>query len=450
MKNLSRRTFLKSASAATAGAIFIPSMISCSPNNKLKFAVIGIGGRGGANWNQIPKEDVVAICDVNEKEIEAHGAKFPNAKVYSDYRKLYDEMSNEFDAVLVSTPDHNHFPAAMVAMQLGKHIYVEKPLAHNIWQVRTLKKAAKHYGVVSQMGNQGHTTNGIRLVKEWYEAGVLGEVKEVHAWQGKTEFKPGAFWRLPDSYPPQKHKIPSYFDWDCWLGPAADRPFNRAYAPAAWRAWYDFGNGQLGDWACHTLDAPFWALDLGSPHTVVGEKRGERYDNNFVSEATKVTFEFGARGNKAPVTMTWAEDYPKLAVRPEWGIEELPWSGMIMIGDKNTLITGGRPNDARLLMPEEEYAEFLKNAPDKTIPRVKEERPVEEWTDAIRNNTLPGSNFDYAADLTEMALVGALAHRFGGKIDFDSKNMKITNRAEINAHVKEPMRDGWKYGEGLL
>ena len=185
MKNLSRRSFLKSTSAATAGILIIPNLYGYSANDRLNIAVIGVGGRGRANWGKVPKENIVAMCDVDDKLAADGFNACPNAKKYKDFRVMFDEMANEIDAVIISTPDHTHFAATMIAMELGKHVYVEKPLAHNIWQLRTMKKAANHYGIISQMGNQGHTTNGIRLIKEWYDAGVLGQVKEVHGWLGK-------------------------------------------------------------------------------------------------------------------------------------------------------------------------------------------------------------------------------------------------------------------------
>ncbi|WP_299580865.1 Gfo/Idh/MocA family oxidoreductase [uncultured Sunxiuqinia sp.] len=449
MKNFSRRSFMKSASAATAGIVFIPNMIRCSPSDRLNFAVIGVGGRGAASWTQVPAESIVAMCDVDDRMSAKGFEARPNAKKYKDFRVMFDEMANDIDAVIIATPDHTHFPAAMAAMELGKHVFVEKPLAHNIWQLRTLQKAAKHYGVVSQMGNQGHTTNGIRLTKEWYEAGVLGEVKEVIAWQGKINFEKDGYFGKPTTFPPQEQKVPEGLDWNLWQGPVPERPFNNLYAPRTWRGFYDYGNGKLGDWCCHTLDAPFWALDLGLPHTVEAIVTDPVPDHSFVAEESLVTWQFAARGNKAPVTMKWYEGFEKPVVRPEWGVDELPGSGMIMIGDKKTLITGGRPNDARLLVPEVEMKEFLKNPPAQTIPRVGEEKPVQEWVDAIKNGTLPGSNFDYSASLMEMAQVGVLAQRFGGRLDYDAQNMKITNRPELDDYIKEPVREGWSYGENL-
>lgn len=449
MKNLSRRTFLQSTSAAGLGVLFIPNFISCAPSTQLKYAVIGVGGRGEANWGKVPVESIVAMCDVDDKHAAEGFKKFPNAKKYKDFRVMFDEMANEIDAVIITTPDHTHFPAAMAAMELEKHIYVEKPLAHNIWQLRTLQKAAKHYGVVSQMGNQGHTTNGIRLIKEWYEAGVLGEVKEVIAWQGKIDFERDGYFAKPNSFPPETQKIPDSLDWDLWTGPAAKKNFNNIYAPKTWRAFYDFGNGKLGDWACHTLDAPFWALELGMPHTVKGTVPNPIPDHSFVAEESLVEWQFGARGNKAPVTIKWYEGIAKPEIRPEWKIDKLPDNGMIMIGDKKTLYTGGRPNNPRLLVPDEEWEAFLMNAPDQTFTRVGEEKPVQEWVDAIKNGTLPGSNFDYSAKLTEMTAIGTIAQRFGGQLDYDAKNIKITNRPELDNYIKEPVRKGWAYGENL-
>ena len=180
-------------------------------------------------------------------------------------------------------------------------------------------------------------------------------------------------------------------DWDLWLGPAADRPFNNAYAPKSWRGFYDFGNGQLGDWSCHTLDGPFWSLDLGMPHTVEGVVPNPIPDHSFVAEESIVTYQFNARGEKEPVTLKWYEGGAKPEIRSEWGIDQLDNSGMLMIGEKKTLLTGGRPNNPKLLVSDEEWNEFLKNAPEKTIPRIGEEKPVAEWVDAIKNNTLPGS-----------------------------------------------------------
>ncbi len=450
MKNHSRRSFLKTVSATSLGAMFIPGLMSFSPSSRLNFAVIGVGGRGKASWSKVPLESIVAMCDVDDRMSAEAFKTCPNSKKYKDFRLMFDEMANEIDAVIIATPDHTHFPAAMVAMELGKHVFVEKPLAHNIWQLRTMKKAAEYYGIVSQMGNQGHTTEGIRSIKEWYEAGVLGEVREVIAWQGKINYEKDKYFSRPETIPPQVHEVPEGLDWDLWQGPASERPFNNLYAPRTWRSFYDFGNGKLGDWCCHTLDAPFWALDLGLPQTVKAKVKGMASDHSYVAEESLVTWKFAARENRAPVEMKWLEGFKKPKVKREWGIDELPKSGMLMIGDKKTLMTGSRPDKPKLLVPDEEWNEFIKNPPAQTIPRVGENKPVQEWIDAIKNDTLPGSNFNYAASLMEMAQVGVLAQRFGGTIKYDAGNMKAIGRPELDAYIKEPVRPGWAYGDGLL
>ena len=447
MYPISRRNFLRSASAVTAGAVIIPSFMSCSPNKKINVAIVGVGGRGKAQWSACTNENVVAMCDVDDKRAAEGYEAYPNAKRYKDFRKMLDEMGNQIDAVMISTPDHTHFPAAMAAMQLGKHVFVEKPLAHNIWQLRTLQKAAHHYKVITQMGNQGHATDGIRSVKEWVDAGILGDVKEVLAWFDGPDFGPNKYFDKPDQFPPAGEPVPAGLDWDLWLGPAAERPYSHYYVPKTWRGFYDFGNGELGDWACHTLDAPFWSLDLGMPEVVETEFHSGAPES-FLPDQSILRFEFPQRGNKPPVTLKWHEGGLKPENRPEWNLPELTGSGMIMIGEKHNIITGGRPNDARLMMPEEEWDNWVANEmPEPTIPRVPD-GPQKEFLDAVKGDgPLPGSNFDYATRLTEMAAVGVLSQRFNTRIEYDDKNMKVTNHPEMDRYIKEPVRQGWSYGE---
>lgn len=449
MNSISRRRFLRSTAAMAAGTAIIPNLISCSPSRKINIAIIGVGGRGKAQWSECTEENVVAMCDVDQQRAREGFNAYPNAKKYKDYRKMFDEMGSQIDAVMVSTPDHSHFPAAMAAMQLGKHVYVEKPLAHNVWQLRTLKKAAHHYNVITQMGNQGHATDGIRRVKEWVDAGIIGEVKEVLAWFNGPEFGPDKYFEKTDSYPPSEQPIPDGLDWNLWLGPAAERPFNSAYVPKSWRGFYDFGNGELGDWACHTLDAPFWSLDLGMP-TATECTFNSGAPQGFLPDKSIIQFEFPQRGNKPPVTLKWHEGGLKPENRPEWKLDELPKSGMIMIGEKQNIITGGRPNNAQLMMPKEEWDAWVKNEmPAPTIPRI-EGGPQQEFLRAVKDEgPLPGSNFDYATELTEMAALGVLAQRFNTRIEYDAANMKVTNHEAMENYIKEPMREGWRYGEEL-
>lgn len=457
MKNLSRRSFAKTAVAASAGFMIVPNLYGYSANRKLNLAFIGAGGRAGANLRGcdikndkgLPTNNIVALCDVSDDKAADGYNAYPKARRFTDFRRMFDEMEKKIDAVVVSTPDHTHFAATMAAMELGKHVYVEKPLAHNIWQLRTLKKAAKHYGVISQMGNQGHTTEGIRRVKEWYDAGVLGNVTEVIAWFNGPHFREDGYFLKPDNFPPSKETMPSGLDWDSWLGPVSNRSYSHFYLPRFWRGWYEFGNGELGDWACHTLDAPFWSLDLGMP-TSVDSIAKAGVGNDFVSDQSLMQFNFPARGDKPPVTLRWYEGGLKPENRPEWLLEELPQSGMIMVGDKKSLITGGRPNKPKLLVTEEEWMEFSKAMPEKTIPRVAEEDPQGEWIRALKEEgPMCGSTFEYASDLTEMALVGVMSQRFHTRIEYDAENMKVTNHPDFDQFVKEPVREGWSYGENL-
>ena len=432
---------------AATGLSLLPGLAACKPG-KLNIAFIGVTGRGKDHWTDVMTENVVALCDVSDAAT-AEGAKtFPKARLFKDFRVMFDQVGKDIDAVIIATPDHIHFAAAMVAMQLGKHVYVEKPLSHNIWQIRTLRKAAKHYGVINTMGIQGHATMGIRYVKEWYEAGILGEVKEVLAWFEGPEFDPKGYFTKPDNYPPKEEPVPAGFDWDLWVGPAKMRPYSHFYLPRFWRSWYDFGNGGLGDWGCHTLDAPNWALNLGLPLSVEPVLRSPSPEG-FVSDKSVLKFDFAARGNKPPVKLTWFDGGEKPENRPEWGLKTMPGRGMIMVGEKVSLLTGGRPANPKLLIPDADWDHFTKNLPKETIPRV-EGGPVVEWIRAIKGTgPIPGSNFEYSGPLSETAAVGILAQRFNTKIEWDAANMKVTNHPELDAWVKEPVREGWSYGEDL-
>ena len=445
-----RRSFLKSSSAALTGAFVLPHFnigrAGASANSRVNVAAIGVGGRGAANWGACRGENIVALCDLSDKSAAGAFRQNPNAKRFKDFRVMLDKLGDEIDGVLVSTPDHTHFVAALSAMQMGKHIYIEKPLVHNVWEARTLRKAARHYGVISQMGNQGHATDGIRSIKEWYEAGVLGNVREVHAWLNGPTFN-GRYFARPKQYPPAAQNVPDGFDWDLWLGPAKDRPYNDSYAPRTWRGWWEFGGGLLGDWACHTIDAPFWALDLGMPTSVDIAQRAPS-PAGLISDRSKVTYQFPERGGRPAVKMTWYEGGLKPDLRPEWGIEALPGTGMIMVGDGLSLMTGGRPNDPKLL-PDPDWKAFQESPVPKTIPRI-EGGPQAEWLAAIKGDgPVPGSNFDYAAELSEVVLLGVLAQRYNESFRWDAKAMKITDKPHLNAHVREPARKEWKMGDDL-
>ncbi len=447
----SRRRFLASTTAVTAGAFVVPRFSIGKPgpsaNSGLYLAFIVVGGRSAVNLQSLSGENVVALCDVDDREAAESFGKFPKARRFRDFREMLDRMGKEIDGVVISTPDHTHYAATMASMELGKHVFCEKPLTHSVWEARMLKQGARHYKVVSQMGNQGHATEGIRYMKEWYEAGALGQVSEVHAWLSGPNFG-SRYFAKAESHPPAATPVPDHLDWDLWLGPVArDIPYNPIYVPKRWRGYYDFGGGLLGDWSCHTLDGPFWALELGAPKRVEAVKR-EGDDSLVCPDSSVIRFDFPARGDKAPVSLTWYDGGNRPENRKEWGLEKLGDEGMIMSGDKASLLSGTRPDSPRLI-PAELWNDFRRNLPEKTIPRVKGGH-YREWTSAIKGDgPTPGSSFDYAAELTEMVLVGVLAQRFGGVIDYDAANMKITNRPELDIYLKPPVREGWEYGKGI-
>lgn len=459
-----RRTFLKT-SAAAAAALSLPrfaiGQAGGSANGKLNVACIGIGNRGFFCISELMKDDrvnIVAVCDVDKVLVDATYKRAAELKekseltcpdltsvpLFADYREMFAQMGDKIDAVTVSTPDHHHYPATMMAIQRGKHVYVEKPLTHSVGEARALREAAKKKGIVSQMGNQGRATDGIRLMKEWVEAGVLGDVREVNAWSpafGERYFK------RPTVLPPATDPVPSTLNWDLWLGPADKRPFSALYTQEKWRGWWDFGNGMLGDWACHTLDGPFWALELGAPSSV--EATVSAVSQYTSPETAVVTYKFPARGKRPAVTLKWYEGNGQKPPAPKTWEDDpkkpgLPDRGMFMVGDKNTLFAPiGRPDSPRLI-PTAAMESFKTNRPAPTIPRVRG-GPMKEWLDAIlKVGPTPGSNFEYAVPLSEMVLLGVVAVKTGRKIEWDAKSGRITNDPSLNKHIAIHAREGWK------
>ena len=446
----SRRSFLKAGATVAAGSLlpnFSIGRSGPSALSRLNVAFIGAGGVIDQAIDGCRGENYVAFCDVDDDRAAPTYAMFPDARRFRDYRDMLERLEYQIDAVVISTPDHHHFAAAYLAMAMGKPVFVQKPLTHDIWQARTLKKAAHYYDVITQMGNQGHTTEGIRLVKEWYDADTIGHVTEVHAWFDGPNFG-GPFFHMPETFPPRETPVPKALDYDVWLGPVSRRNFSPEYHPLTWRGWWDFGCGELGDWACHTLDAPFWALELGMPERV------SVIEEDFVNEvycprSSHLVFEFPARGEKPSVKLHWYDGGMKPSAEniPEWPEgEEVPNQGMVMIGEKHTLMTGARPNSPRLINPEL-WTEFRQNPPEKTIPRVRG-GPFQEWIRAIKGDgPLPGSNFDYAADLTEMSLVGVLAQRTNRTVEYDAATMEIINHDDMGDMIRQPARAGWDFGK---
>ncbi len=446
-----RRHFLKTAALATLSA---PNLLRAQNTpQKIRVACVGIGQMGNGAVQASLDEEIVAFCDVDWRPLGKRSAheiaqKHPKVPQFTDFREMLDKLGSQIDAVLISTPDHTHFPAAMAAMQAGKHVFVQKPLAHSIWQVRTLQKAAHKYGVQTVMGNQGHCWEGIRLVKEWFEAGILGDVKEVHCWTDRPLGHVG-FLNPPPSSAPTPEPIPEGVSWDLWQGPVATRDYSSKFMPQAWRGWWDYGCGGLGDIGCHCLDAPFWTLQLGMPEKVevVEQKPGPL--KAYTAPQSHIIFHFPARGPLPPVKLHWYEG--GLLPAPLPGMTKgLPDNGMIMVGSKETLFSDGMRVQSPQLWPRERMTPLVDLLKKRPLPRSVAGDPIGELFAAIRG-TIPhaGSHFDYACPLTELVNVGVLAIRSGKTLEWDAPNMKVKDAPEFDPWIKEPTREGWSYGTDL-
>ena len=425
-----------------------------SANGKLNIAFIGSGG-----WiAQQPykqgcsEENLVAFCDVDRNQCAENMKNWrTNQPFFDDFRVMLDKMHKEIDAVVVSTPDHTHFAATQMAMERGIHVYTQKPLAHNLWQCRTLAKSKERYKVITQMGNQGHADDGIRNSVEAVRAGVIGKVSRVLCRNDGPDMG-GTHFGNPAMMPPPASALPDGLAWDLWLGPTAKREFYRDYLPQKWRAFYDFGSGMLGDFGCHTFDTPVWALDLDPP-TVVECLYREKSLEGLIPKSSHIRFHFPAKGARGPVILDWfdgAPDWKRAGQIETFGAEQDALVGRAcwLLGTKGLLGCGthaGQP----ILFPEAVRQEWKTNPPPKTIPRVAG-GPFREWMRAIKGEgPEPGSNFKVSANLTEIILLGVLAQRFNTRIEWDTKSGRITNHPEFNAFVKEPVREGWRFGENL-
>lgn len=445
---MNRRTTIKTALAAGAA---LPSIVKAGANNRLNVAFIGVGNIGKMAFTELENENWVALCDVDQTYIDAAKAEHPQAagaKTFRDFRVMFDKLGREIDAVCVSTPDHTHFVASMWALEQGKHVCTQKPLTYTIWEARALRQAAaKQKGLVTNMANQGHTYDGIRQVREWLECGLIGDVGQVHAWEKGPTWGNSWFDKSP-VYPPAEEPVPASLEWDLWLGPLADRPFSSYYHPKKWRSMWETGTGMLGDWFCHTCDGPVWALGLYDPDYVELVSKGGNNHTAIIPDRSVIKWHFAARDGKPPCDLYWhdGELVPSIPDRWSWG--KLPERGSFFMGTENTLYLDERSNNPRLAN-RDDMIEFKKTGyPPEKYPRIRQKGPFAEWAAAIKGEAAtPGSNFDYAARLTEVALLGVLAQRFGGRIDWDSCKGRITNREQLNDYVRRPVRAGWEVGQ---
>ncbi|MHC4111613.1 MAG: Gfo/Idh/MocA family protein [Planctomycetota bacterium] len=443
-QHISRRRFL-TATATTAAVTIVPRHVLGGPRNippseKLNIAGIGIGGMGKGNLRQLESENIVALCDVDHNYAAGTFKRYPKAKVYTDFRKMLDKQKG-IDAVVIATPDHTHAVISMEAMRRGKHVYCQKPLTHDVYESRMLAKTAKETGVATQMGIQGHSGEGIRLIREWIEDGAIGEIREVDAWCSLSYYPFGHTWwsskwsRRPKETP----TVPSTLDWDLWLGPAPKRPYHQAYHPGVWRCWWDFGCGMMGDRGAHTLDPVFWALKLGHPTSVEATSVDLNKDTHPV--ASIVTYKFPSRGDLPTVKLTW---YDGLRAPRPVDIEDgrrlgNVEGGVLFKGSKGKLMAGVYGEGARLI-PESRMKEYKQ--PQKTIPRVKGSHEM-DWVRACKDGKPAGADFEYSGPLTEVCLLGNVARQVDARIEWDAKNMKVTNLPEANKYVRTQYREGW-------
>ena len=440
-KRISRRTFVSGAGNAALAFTIVPRHVLGrgyrAPSDTLSVACIGIGGMGANDVKGMSVEHIYALCDVDQHQGEGSFNAFPQAKRYTDYREMLAKEKDNIDVVTVTTPDHSHAPAAMLAMKAGKATYVQKPLARLIGEVRALEDAARKYKVPTQMGNQGHAREGTRQIREWVEAGAIGTVKEVHFWTNRP------IWPQAIDRPLEDYHVPPWLDWDLWLGPAPERPYHPAYAPFKWRGWWDFGCGALGDMACHIMDAAFWTLQLKYPQRVEVE-----YSALYTETApriSRITYDFPARGNRPAVRLVW-RDGSLFPPKPDEVPDNEPWpptddGGQVWYGTDGKLHAGTYGDGPRLLDPKKQQ-EITANPPPIKYPRT--DGVYAEFIKAIKSGGTGGSAFDlHSGPLSEMVLLGNLAIRVGRNLELNPETGEVTNCKIPDALIKPSYRAGW-------
>lgn len=446
MKNYdsSRRHFLQQSSLVGGAAILAPRCILAqAESKKLRLAFIGVGGRGLGNLTTMTKDpevQVVALCDVNSNNLESAHKKFPDARTYKDFRKLY-EKTDDIDGVVVSTTEHTHAYATLPALRLGKHVYCEKPLTHNVAEARLITEAAAKAGVVTQMGTQMHASPNYHRVVELVQSGAIGHVTAAHVWvsrawglQSEEDSVVNSDKVYVTERPSEIMEPPPNLDWDLWLGPAEYRPYHEVYFPGPkWYRWWDFGNGTMSDLGSHWNDLPYWALQLDAPLSI--EARGDSPHPEIAPASMTTIYEYGARGNLPPCTLTWYQGTHKPQLYIDGKIPDFK-NGVLFVGDKGMLIAD---YSKHLLLPEEKFKNF--QPPTQSIPDSPGQH--EEWLRACKTGGTTSSPFSYAGPLTEANHLGNVAFRAGGKILWDAKSMRITNNEAANKFLTRKPREGW-------
>lgn len=436
---LTRRQFTRRALASTALVAAPAFLRGQNLNGKMNIAVIGTGGRGGSNLKGVSGENIVALCDVNERNLDTAAAAHPKARKFADFRKLY-EHAKEFDAVVVSTCEHTHALATMLALRHRKHVYCEKPLTHNVAEARLVRETAAAAGVVTQMGIQIHATENYRRVVELIQGGAIGAVTEAHVWVSRAwglQSKAAAEANQDRVYiteRPPAMPVPAGLNWDLWVGPAPMRPYNDAYFPGPkWYRWWDFGNGTMSDLGSHWNDLPFWALQLQAPLTI--EAFGPKPHPEIAPASMRAVYEFGARGSLPPVKVTWNQGEEKPEIWKQKGIPQ--WKdGVVFIGTKGMLLSD---YGKHLLLPEKDFAGFQRPAP--VLPKAETHHL--EWIRACKGQGRALADFNYAGWLTESNHLGNVAFRVGKKLHWDAAAMRATNAPEADQFLRREYRQGW-------
>jgi len=456
--HLTRRHFfygtLLAGAVPTAGFGSTPSLKFMgykSPNEKLNIASIGAGGKAASDIQACSSENIVALADPDDKRAERIYKLHEKVPKYKDFRRMFDKEAKNIDAVIVAIPDVMHATAAMWAMERGKHVYVQKPLTRTIWEARTLTTAAAKYKVATQMGNQGYSNEGTRQCAEMIWAGEIGNVTEVHAWTNRPIW-PQGLTELPKEAP-----VPDTLDWDTWLGISSMRPYSPAYLPGSWRGFFDFGCGALGDMACHILGAPNMALMLGAPTSVECIHQEGKSSFTYPKKSI-IRFDFPARASMPPVKIFWYDGMEGPPLRPHGLDESEPLgdpppkagttvapssvsNGSLFVGTKGFITTGTYGQYTRLL-PAEKMKDY------KFPPQLLTRSPghYRDWIRAAKGGDPSCSNFNVAGPFTEWILLGVLALRFEGKLEWDSAKMRVTNLPEVNQFMRPKVRKGWQIG----
>ena len=441
--HVTRRQFLRQAaltgSATAAGTLAAPAFgAPGSPNDKLNIAIIGPGGRGASNLQGVSGENIVAICDVDDRRAAGAFKKFPRAKRYRDFRRMLSALDKQIDAVVVSTPDHTHAACSVMAMKMGKHCYCEKPLTWCVHEARVVRQTAAQHKVATQMGNQGTGSAGLRSGVKVLQAGIIGKVREIHVWSNR----PYDGWAQGEKRPQDAPPVPAGLDWNLWLGPAPKRPYHSAYLPGRWRMWQEFGTGALGDMGCHTMNLPVWAMKLENPTSIEAESfpiNDETYPKWSI-----VRWEFPARGELPPVKLTWYDGWAHGGKRPpqEWLDGNQPTkSGALLIGEQGKFYQTNDVGASWMLLPEDKFRD------NKEVAAITEATQGadhhQEWIAACKGGPPAKSNFDYAARLAETVLLGNVALRLGKRIHWDAQKMQAKSCPEAEPLITRPYRDGW-------